>query len=91
MHHVSNMSVTLNGAGAGGTRLTLQGANFGTSAIGWHMDGCIRYRDPEAKDVTQCLAGESIFFGAGFTNGLVAEWTSDTQITGRYMIDRVDV
>ena len=41
----------------GDTGFTIKGANFGVSAIGWHMDGCMRYRDPENPDATACLPG----------------------------------
>jgi len=41
--------------------VTLQGSNFGVSAIGRDIDGCMRYRNPEAMDITQCLAGTLSF------------------------------
>ncbi len=66
-------------------RLTLQGANFGTSPIGWDFDGCMRYRNPDDPDVTQCVPGDSLFFGPGWTRGLVVEWVSDTQVTRRHV------
>ena len=80
---IDNLNVTVNGPVGGGMRLTLQGANFGTSPIGWDFDGCMRYRNPDDPDVTQCLAGDALFFGPGWTRNLIVEWISDTQVTGR--------
>ena len=72
--------VTHNGPVGGGTRMSIQGANFGTAPVGWHMDGCLRYRNPDQPDPSQCVPGDSIYFGAGRTQGLAAEWTSDTSV-----------
>jgi hypothetical protein len=77
----SLLSVTTNCPAAGGGVLTILGENFGTTSVGWDGAGCMRYRDSDNPDPSQCLPGDSHFFGAGWTQGLTAEWTSDTQVT----------
>jgi len=75
--------VTMNGPLGGGAVLTIQGKHFGVSSIGWDFAYCMRYRDPENPDISQCISGESVFVGIGRTKHLEAVWTSDTQILGK--------
>ena len=54
--------ITANGPLGGGVVLTIQGNNFGTSPIGFDLKDCIRYRNPDIPDLTQCMPGDSGLF-----------------------------
>eukprot|EP00961_Rhodomonas_salina_P257636 3481485-Rhodomonas_salina.1 len=59
-----------NGATVGSQQLAISGSNFGVSEVGWDYDTCLKERNVDVPDPTDCAAGDAHIVGVGPTSGI---------------------